>query len=86
MLYLSLLPRSHYKKFEQLIYIGTGLEILDDRPKFSDTARCQERGSFVCKNRQTEEAKTKLEIFDLKIFTVFLKAIQLFQCNGALVK
>ena len=60
MLYLSLLPRSHYKKFEQLIYIGTGLEILDDRPKFFDTARCQERGSFVCKYRQTEEAKTKL--------------------------
>ena len=60
MLYLSLLPGSHYKKFEQLAYIGTGLEILDDGPIFSDIARCQERGSFVCKRRQTEEAKTKL--------------------------
>ena len=58
--YLSLLPGSHYEKFEQLAYIATGLEVLDNGPRFSDIARCQERGSFVCKHRQTEGAKTKL--------------------------
>ena len=60
MLYLSLLPGSHYEKFEQLAYITTGLKVLDNGPRFSDIARCQERGSFVCKHRQTEGAKTKL--------------------------
>ena len=60
MLYLSLLPGSHYEKFEQLAYITTGLEVLDNGPRFSDIVRCQERGSFVCKHRQTEGAKTKL--------------------------
>ena len=60
MLYLSLLPGSHYEKFEKLAYIATGLEVLDNGPRFSDIARCQERGSFVCKHRQTEGAKTKL--------------------------
>ena len=60
MLCLSLLPGSHYEKFKELAYIATGLEVLDDGPIFSDIACCQERRSFVCKNRQTEGAKTKL--------------------------
>ena len=60
MLNLSLLPGSHYEKFKQLAYIATRLEVLDNGPRFSDIAYCQERGSFVCKHRQTEGAKTKL--------------------------
>ena len=60
MLCLSLLLGSHYEKFKQLAYIATGLEVLDDGLILSDIARCQERGSFVCKHRQTEGAKTKL--------------------------
>ena len=60
MLYLSLFPGSHYEKFEQLAYIATGLKVLDNGPRFSDIACCQERGSFVYKHRQTEGAKTKL--------------------------
>ena len=59
MLCLSFLPGSHYEKFKELAYIATGLEVLDDGPIFSDIACCQERGSFVCKHRQTEGAKTK---------------------------
>ena len=59
MLCLSLFHGSHYENFKQLAYVATGLEVLDDGPIFSDIARCQERGSFVCKHRQTEGAKTK---------------------------
>ena len=55
------------KKFLQLNCIAIGLEVLDDGPNFFGTACCQERCSIVCKNRQPEEAKTKVYIFVYKI-------------------
>ena len=80
MLYLSL-------KFEQLAYITTGLEVLNDGPKFSDIACCQERGSFVCKHRQTEARKRNYRsLFRKYLQIVFFKATQPIQCKGALVK
>ena len=56
------------KKFIQLNCIVIGLEVLDDARIFFGIARCQERGSIVCKNRRTKEAKTKVYIFLYKIF------------------
>ena len=59
------------RKFLELTYIVTGLEVLDGWPIFSAVA-CR---SFVCKHRRTGEAKTKLYIFVYKIFTNnFLKS------------
>ena len=48
------------KKFVELTCITIALEVLNDGPIFSGITRRQERGSFVCKQRQTEEAKTKV--------------------------
>ena len=56
------------KKFVQLKCIVIDFEVLDDGPMFLGIARCQERGSVVCKNRRTEEAETKVYIFVYKIF------------------
>ena len=39
----------------QLTYIVFGLEVFDDGTIFLGITRRQERGSFVCKHRQTEE-------------------------------
>ena len=69
MLYLSLLPVSFMKNFGQLICIVISLEVLEDGSIFSSIARCQKRGSFVCKRRRTEAAKTKVYIFVYEIFT-----------------
>ena len=69
------------KKFLQLTYIIIGLEFLDSWSIFSGIARRQERDSFVCKHRQTEEAKTKVFIFVYEIFrsNFFLKLLS--HCN-----
>ena len=56
------------KKFAQLNWVIIGFEVLDGGPIFFGVARSPERGSIVCKNRQTEEAKTKVYIFVYKIF------------------
>ena len=62
------------KKFVQLTCIAISVEVLDDGPIFSGIARCQERGSIICKHRRIVEAKTKVYIFVYKIFTnSFLK-------------
>ena len=51
-----------------------GLRV-NEGPIFSVIASRQERGSFVYKQRQTGEAKTKAYIFVYKIFTnSFLKS------------
>ena len=52
----------------QLNCVDIGWKMLDDRPIFFGIASCQERGSIVCKNRLTEEAKTKVYIFVYEIF------------------
>ena len=51
------------KKFIQLTYIVFGLEVFEDGLIFFGIARCQERGSFVCKHRRTEEEKIKYTPF-----------------------
>ena len=56
------------KKFVQLTCIVIGWKVLDDAPLFFGMARCQERGSIVCKHRWTEDAKTKVYIFVYKVF------------------
>ena len=56
------------KKFVQLTCTVIGLEFLVDGPIFFGIARCQKRGSIVCKHRRMEEAKTKIYIFVYKIF------------------
>ena len=56
------------KKFVQLNCTVIGSDVLDDRPIFFGIALCQERGNIICKNRRTEEAKTKVYIFVYKIF------------------
>ena len=48
------------KNFVQLTRISTGLEVLDDGPIFFGLTSHKKRGSFVCKHRRTEEAKTKV--------------------------
>ena len=53
---------------KKLNCIVIGFEVLDDGPIFFGIAHCQERCSFVCKNRQTKEAKTKVYILFYKIF------------------
>ena len=55
------------KKSVQLNCIVTDSEGLDDGQIFFGIACCQEKGSIVCKNRQTEEAKSKVHIFVYKI-------------------
>ena len=52
----------------QLNCVDIGWKMLDDEPIFFGIASCQERGSIVCKNRLTEEAKTKVYIFVYEIF------------------
>ena len=69
MLYKHYCPEVIMKKFVQLTYIATGLEFLEDGPIFLAITRHQERGSFVCKHRRTEEAKAKVYIFVYKILT-----------------
>ena len=69
MLYLSLLRGGHYEKVLTTDCIVIVLKFLDERPIFSGTVPRQERGSFVCKHRQTEEAKAIVHIFLLnKLF------------------
>ena len=51
------------KKFVQLTYIVIGLEVYDDGPTFLGVVRFQERGSIVCKQRRTEEAKTSVHLY-----------------------
>ena len=65
MLYLSLLRRNHYEKVLTTELQRT-LKLLDEGRIFSGIVPCQERGSFVCKHRQTEEAKTIIYIFFYK--------------------
>ena len=57
------------KKFVQLTCTVIGLEFLVDGPIFFGIARCQKRGSIVCKDRRIDGAKTKIYIFVYKIFT-----------------
>ena len=64
MLYLTLPPGNIMKKFAQLNCI-----IIDDGPIISGIAHSQDRSSFVCKHRRTEEVKTKTYIFVYKVFT-----------------
>ena len=62
------------KTFELLNYIVIGLEVLDDGAIFSSIAPRQEKGSFVCKHRRTEESKKKVRILFIKYLqTAFLK-------------
>ena len=62
------------KTFELLNYIVIGLEVLDDGEILSSIAPRQEKGSFVCKHRRTEESKTKVCILFIKYLqTAFLK-------------
>ena len=56
------------KKLIQLNCIVLGFKVLDNGPIFFGIAHCQERGSIACKNRRTEEVKTKVYIFVHKIF------------------
>ena len=62
-------PEAIMKKFAQLTCTVIGSEALDDEPMFSGIAHSQERWSFACKQRQTEDTKTKVFIFVYKIFT-----------------
>ena len=65
MLYLSLLRGSHYEKV-LTTDLQLTLKFLDEGPIFSGIVPRQERGSFVCKHRQTEEAKAIVYIFFYK--------------------
>ena len=65
MLYLSLLHGSDYEKF-LTTDLQLTLKFLDKGPIFSGIVPRQERGSFVCKHRQTEEAKAIVYIFFYK--------------------
>ena len=69
--YLSSLPGSRYKKVHWLRSpLGR-----------SNITRCEETGSFVCKHRRTEEAKTEVYIFAYKIFAKsFFKKLENY-CN-----
>ena len=57
------------KKIVQLTCTVIGLEFLEDGSIFSVKARRQERGSFVCKHRRTDDARTKVCILVYEIFT-----------------
>ena len=50
-------------------------------PLFSGIARCQERGSFVCKHRQTEKGKQKYTSLLIKYLQT---ASQPLQCDAVL--
>ena len=65
MFYLSLLRRNHYEKV-LTTELQLTLKLLDEGRIFSGIVPRQERGSFVCKHRQTEEAKTTIYIFFYK--------------------
>ena len=73
------------KKFIQLTYIVFGLEVFEDGLIFFSIARCQERGSFVCKHRRTEEGKIKVYTFFFKNMYK-LKAMWPLQCNAVPAK
>ena len=64
MLYLSLLRRNHYEKV-LTTELQLTLKLLDEGRIFSGIVPRQERGSFVCKHRQTEEVKAIVYIFFL---------------------
>ena len=71
------------KKFVQLTCTVIGLEFLVDGPIFFGIARCQKRGSIVCKDRRIEGAKTKISSLFIKYLQIaFLKAIQPLQWNS----
>ena len=59
----------------------TGFGVLNDWPIFSGGDRHQQRGSFVCKHRRTEETKKKMyrSLFIKDLLTIFLKDIKLLQ-------
>ena len=84
-LYLSLLPRSHYQKVHtsNLHCHWLDEKVLDDGLLFFGIARCQERGSIVCKHRRIKKRKRKYTSLFIKYLqTAFLKAIHPLQWDS----